>query len=365
MPPWPDLTRCSSWTAGPTTNVTTADGNSSLFPAVAALDDGFGVAWQDERSPHGVYYARLDAAGARTGADVPLATASGLASTPQLAWNGSQLGVVWEDFEAGGFVVDAARFDGDGAPIGAPVKLSTPGVISRRPAITADGDWVAAWVVTDDTDDEDIWIGRLLAEGTAGAPIQITDAAGSQYAPSIATSTSGVVRTAWHDMRAGEADIYSASTADVSIATPVTINEFDSLVPSIAPSGDGWAIAYHDIRSGFWQTYLAHTDVAGAAYYETPLSSGGNFYANFPRVVEATSVSVVVWQETEGGDIARIVAARVRSSGGIIGDPVIVANTRGVGAPAIAAAANGDIGIAWQEAAVGAEIRFARIVCAE
>src|SRR5262245_5888031 len=194
VPPGPDIATCSSWTAGPTTNVTTADGNSSLFPAVAALDDGFGVAWQDERSPHGVYYARFDAGGARTGGDVPLATASGLASTPQLAWNGSQLGVVWEDFEAGGFVIDAARFDAAGAPIGGPTMLSTAGVTSRRPTITADGDWVAAWVVTDDTDDEDIWIGRLLADGTAGAPIQITDVAGSQYAPAIATSASGVVR---------------------------------------------------------------------------------------------------------------------------------------------------------------------------
>jgi hypothetical protein len=366
VPPGPDLATCTSWTATGTTDVTTADGSSSMFPSVVALDDGYGVAWYDERTPHGAYYARLDATGARTGADVALATGP-VVGNPQIAWNGQELGATWEDFRDSLPVVDAGRFTADGAPITARIPVSMSTQYSNRPAIaaTADG-WAVTWVEADTgtEGDEDIWLGRIAPDGTAGLPIQITDAPGSQYAPAVAASPDDI-RLAWHDMRAGEADIYTASTLDVSIATPLEVTDSDSLVPSIAHGNDGWGIGYHDSRTGGWQTYFARTDVAGTMLGETRLSIDDAYYANFPRVIAVGDVWVAVWQEVRGVEDARIVAVRVGADGAIIGDRVVVANVVEVNAPAITASATGDIGIAWQEVSPAVEVRFARIVCAE
>lgn len=366
VPPAPDLTTCTSWTATPATNVTTADGASSMFPTVTALDDGYGVGWYDERTPKGVYYARFDAVGARATDDVALATGP-VVGSPQIAWNGSEVGAVWEDFRDSLPAINAGRFTADGAPITAVIPVSMSAQYASKPAIAATSDgWAATWVEADTgpVGDEDIWLGRIAGDGTAGAPIRITDTVGSQYAPAIAAGADDL-RLAWHDRRADEADIYTASTLDVSIATPLDVTDSDELVPSIAHGDAGWGIAYHDARTGGWQTYFARTDVTGLMQGETRLSIADDHYANFPRVVAVGSVWVIAWQETRGVEDARIVAVRVGADGAIIGDRVVVADVVGAGAPAIAAAANGDIGVAWQETEVGAEVRFARIVCGQ
>jgi hypothetical protein len=67
-------------------------------PALAWNGDGFGLAWTDQRSGAlGVYFGRLGADGALTGAALRLGQARVEALLPSLAWTGAEYGVAWTE----------------------------------------------------------------------------------------------------------------------------------------------------------------------------------------------------------------------------------------------------------------------------
>jgi hypothetical protein len=81
----------------------TNDTADSAWPDLAwnDADREWAVVWHDTRDGNAeVYFARLDAQGARRGADVRLTTAAGFSGYASIDWNGYQYGVSWQDDRA-------------------------------------------------------------------------------------------------------------------------------------------------------------------------------------------------------------------------------------------------------------------------
>jgi len=99
------------------------------------------VAWQEQELYPGcclawaVFFRRIDANGAPVSPAVRLPIASLAGEQISLAWNGSEYGVVWEQYDRVDFVARIAfqRIDATGTPIG------TPKEVTRDPAVGSVG----------------------------------------------------------------------------------------------------------------------------------------------------------------------------------------------------------------------------------
>jgi hypothetical protein len=123
-----------------TNNRITNDSGYSSELSLVWTGDGYGVAWNDTR--HGdweVFFARIDAAGVKIGSDVLITNDDAFDSWyPTVAWSGSEYGLVWQDNRSGENEVYFARLDATGARIGPETRITDVGD-SRDPQIVWDG----------------------------------------------------------------------------------------------------------------------------------------------------------------------------------------------------------------------------------
>jgi hypothetical protein len=90
------------------------------------IGDRYGLAWQDRRdNDYEIYFTELGPDGKKVMADRRLCAADNFSVNPDIAWNGSEFVVAWQDKRNGEFQVFAQRVALDGTPQGANVVLST------------------------------------------------------------------------------------------------------------------------------------------------------------------------------------------------------------------------------------------------
>ncbi|MDO9016344.1 MAG: hypothetical protein Q8S73_08260 [Deltaproteobacteria bacterium] len=135
-------------TIGPTATVSTGTLGYTARPSLVAIPAGEGgglaVAWEDDRATDNaeIYFARLDAAGARSGAEVRVTTADGLSGSPRLVHGpAGELGLGWIDERHGSPELYFARLTVAGArPAGAAdVRLTTDALVTANPSLAFDG----------------------------------------------------------------------------------------------------------------------------------------------------------------------------------------------------------------------------------
>lgn len=221
------FTRISSTGAkiGGDVRVTDAAGHS-FAPSLVWADQGYAVAWTDERDGVGgtpvreIYFARLDAAGAKNGSDLRVTNDPAFSSEPDLAWNGTEYGIAWQDSRAGALEIYFAGID---------------------------------------------------AAGTAKttSDVRVTNDPGYSQAPSL-TWTGGEFGLAWQDNRTGRNEVYFTRLTQAGtkvgndlrltqkIVTPATNNI--STFPSLVWDGQGFGVAWQDKRDGEWAAYFARLE---------------------------------------------------------------------------------------------------------
>jgi hypothetical protein len=273
----------------------------------------FGSVWDDRRDgDYEVYFNRLDADGNKLGPDLRLTNAFDFSINSQIAWNGLEFVVVWEDRRENQTRIFGQRISVDGAAIGANVELTDADwgsespvlALSRtrigvaftnrdgsigfrsfavdlsdprervlltstpafRPTLVHNTDrFVLAWepydtgpsaairgaVLADD--------GRLLVADKA-----LTSLAGSARTPALHPLGDRVV-LAWAGNPTDGFELFARTLSnDLEPLSPVvslTSGASDSQFPSLAASGDGsLGVLFEDHRSGAWQVYFARLD---------------------------------------------------------------------------------------------------------
>jgi phosphodiesterase/alkaline phosphatase D-like protein len=168
--------------------------------AVAAGGAGFLVVWEDGRDPLAgpdVFGARVDAGGSVLDPDgIAIARRAPAERAPSLAWNGVSYLVVWEDVPAAGAA--------------------------------------------------DVLAARVSAAGVADPAFPISDAAGDQVEPAVASDGASFL-VAWNDARSGTWEIAAARVGAAGVLDPagLTLGAAGAAAPH-AVSGDagGYLVAY-------------------------------------------------------------------------------------------------------------------------
>ncbi len=238
---------------GPEIRVTSAAGASTV-PDLVWTGSGYGLAWQDDRggAPQ-VYFARLDPFGTKLAPEARVSDAAAVAYDPSLVWNGGGYGIVWTDERASGSDLYFARLDAGGAKIGSDLLVSQPGA-AGQPSLAWNGaGYGVAW--HDDRDGNwEIYFARLYADGAKiGSEVRLTSDAGTSGWPSLAWN-GAEYGVAWHDDRGGAWQIYLTTVnpagGKASGDLQVTNTPTGEYATSIAWSGDLYGVAWHDERIG-------------------------------------------------------------------------------------------------------------------
>ncbi|MGK2857969.1 MAG: hypothetical protein ACSLFQ_12255 [Thermoanaerobaculia bacterium] len=102
--------------------VLTAGGSSASGLSAAASDERVLVAWRDHLgSAHTYRYSFLDSSGAPLGAPVAFDSGDGFSDDPQVAWSGTEFGILWHANQR----TQILLFASDGMPRGAPIVLDS------------------------------------------------------------------------------------------------------------------------------------------------------------------------------------------------------------------------------------------------
>jgi hypothetical protein len=311
-------------------------------PAVAWDGSGYLAVWQDGRGSGGddVYAARAAADGTPLdGTGIAVSAGAAPEGEPDVAWNGTNYLVVWQDYRSGtGYDVYAARVSAAGTVLEAGgIAVSTAAGDQTSPAVASDGSgWLVTWTDARNlgTTGDDVYAARISGAGTVqdATGIAVSTAAGAQRSPTVAHDGTGWL-LAWEDRRSGAfADLYAArvnasgSVLDAA-GIPVSTAAGDQRAPSLAWNGANFVLAWEDRRSGTsYDVYAARVSSAGAVVdaagiaLSTPVND-----QRFPRVARDGTTAMVVWQDSRAGSSSDVYSARISSAGASLdgmGEPV-------------------------------------------
>lgn len=314
--------------------------NAQNSPGIAS--DGAGgaiIIWQDFRTNYADLYAqRIDKNGEllwkKDG--VPVCLASGAQSAPVVAEDGAGgIIVAWQDFRRTYADIYAQRVDGSGnvlwekrgVPVCTALGHESYQVIMSNGAEGA----IIAWVDTRNGNN-DVFAQQVDGNGAMhwkvdGIPV--CTAPGNQNYPVITGDGAGGVLLSWWDMRSGEFDVYAqhvdlagnASWADNGLAVCVDPNIQNNV--AIASNGAGGAtLAWNDNRGGdpTFDVYVQQIDAKGVAQWNRNglLCSAAPDTQCFPVLVnDGAGGAIIAWQDSRNRDTSYwdIYAQKVNKQG--------------------------------------------------
>ncbi len=206
------------------------------------------------------------------------------------------------------------------------------------------------------TGSRDIYFSRLT-EGAAnfGSSIQLTADSADQCNPAIAIDGSDYLYVVWQDNRRGNWDIYMSNSADGinwSAANRVTDSNNNEVSPAIAIGSTGRAaIAWQDDRAGNQDIYLATSSDAFANKAVSQITSVASDQTEPAITVDSGNTVYVVWTDRRNGSSDIYGAA---SNNGPWTNVPIVSNANNQSSPVIAVEAAGStLHLLWVDSTPG------------
>ena len=251
-----------------------------MCPAVAAGDTNFLVVWADQRddSYNNIYGARVTPSGTVLDQEgISISTAPKTQNHPQVAYDGTNFFVVWEDKRNSTpeYDIYGARVTQNGE------VLDTNGILiftaddwQKYPELAFDGtNYLVVWY---DGRNDDIYGARVTPNGevldTNGIPI--CTAGGYQKLPAVAVDT-GDFLVVWQDGRGSDYDIYGVRvTPEGTVGSEFSIStlQYSQNSPTVSCVSDRFFIAYHS----FTELPYNSTRILGRLYRETGIEETEN-----------------------------------------------------------------------------------------
>lgn len=268
-----------------------------LCPAVAFDGTNYFVVWEDARngSPD-IYGAHVAVDGSvLEPSGTPIVTAPTDLRHTDLAFDGTNYLVVWQDSSSGSYDIYALRVDTGGIVIdSASIQISTAAQDQGAPAVAFDGtNYLIVWQDSR-SDAKDIYGARVDTDGSVLDPlgIPISTAGNAQRAPDIAFGTNGYL-VVWHDSRVAPdvPEIYGARVdTDGTVLDPSGIAISNGCIepghPKVSFDGDNYVVLWDGWCSG------PSRDVCG-----TRVTPDGS-------VVDAPGVAIPPATDSSVGDLA-------------------------------------------------------------
>jgi len=229
------------------------------------VGDRYGVAWQDRRdSDYEIYFTELGANGNKVLPDTRITNAPDFSVNPDLAWNGAEFVIAWQDKQNGRFEIFAQRVTLDGKLAGDAVNVSSglvaPPFDAEAPTI-ASGPKTLGVVYASGPNGAQELVFRALEQTTlarVAGPVTISIPEAASVSPQIAWNEDRYVVTWYHRTASAGAEraIYATSidetgkvlTPPTKVSDPGTTHR--SRYPQVLPLGDRLLFFYADDRDG-------------------------------------------------------------------------------------------------------------------
>ncbi|MCP3145060.1 Ig-like domain-containing protein [Pyxidicoccus xibeiensis] len=303
---------------------------SQISPAVTSSGSGWYVVWSEANSSSSISLingVRLSSTGQPVGSPVRLSTATGWALSPDVAFNGTNYFVVWQDYtSARGFDIRGARVSSTGTLVDAtPRTLVAMGGDQRRAAVANNStSWFVAWEdLRADSNGGDIFGTVVWSDGTVATPNgqRITVGSGAQTYPDVAALGSGWFLV-WEDPENGFPDIQGVSldsSGSPSRYVTVSADGRAEYLPSVSSAGGDVLVVWYEAH-GNYDVHAARVTTSNVVR-DTPgllLSTAYNEQFS-PSVARNGTDYLVVWRDNRAGQ-SDIYGARVTSQGTVL-DP--------------------------------------------
>jgi hypothetical protein len=228
----------------------TTDSARSEFPSLAPDTGGFAVAWNDTRDgPFQIYVARLDGEGTKRGQDIRVSSSAALAASPSLAAGPSGFGVAWHDLRDGaGLQIYFAGLDATGARIGNDFRLSALASGGGTPSVASAGSgYAVAWASGGGSGGEIYWVSVGSDLVIDGNPITLSSSGNTAGFP-VLVARQGAYAIAWPDGRDEDQEIYvqelDAAGNKVGAEVRVSDDATASLEATLTRSSNGYGVAW-------------------------------------------------------------------------------------------------------------------------
>lgn len=301
--------------------ISTAPGDQAA-PAVAFNGTDYLVVWEDLRDGISldIYGTRVGTDGSvKDGAGFPIFVAAEDQSNPDLAHDGTNYLVVWQDVDGENIV--GARVDGMGTVLDtAGISICTAGNGQYSAAVAFDGAnyLVVWWDYRKTWDDADIYGARVSPGGTVLDPagIPIGTAAGDQRRPAVAFDGTRYL-VVWGDKRDGIGfKIYGArvnpdGTVLDPAGIPICTDSGMQYSPAVAFDGINFLVAFFESSSGeniFGVRVSPDGTVLDASKIDISTAGGSQ---DHPAMAFDGSRLLVVWDDFRNGATSDIYGARV------------------------------------------------------
>ncbi|MEW5741839.1 MAG: Ig-like domain-containing protein [Myxococcota bacterium] len=336
--------------------VASQSANHQQLPAVAWGGPDALVVWADYRSgvDLDLYATRVSRAGTVLDpAGIAVATATSRQNSPDVAWDGANFLVVWEEGDTSSDSdIFAARVSPAGVVLDAtPLTVSQAAGAQLGPAVGFDGmQWLVVW--TDrraGATEGDIYGARVSGAGAVldSTGVAISAATGGQFWPDVAFDGANSL-VVWTDQRAGVGaeDLFGArvttagAVLDATGLPLVTASGVQQL-PALARLGNGdLLLTWTDSRSGTPAAYATRVTSSGTVLDGTGVVLSGSTAA-FETDVAWDGANALVVMGQGLSTQSDVTATRVSPAGVVLDTPPLSVSSSTSQERAVAVACDG------------------------
>jgi hypothetical protein len=318
----------------PSGNLLDGDGKmlSSSVSSQANVAAAFGtknyfVVWEELRDATGsdIFGARVDPSGVVVDAvSIGISTGSYNQTFPDVAFDGGNYFVVWQDNSSGDSNIYGARVDTNGVVLDVTaISISILSYNEGFPAVAFDGtNYLVVWE-DDRSGDSEIYGTRVSTGGTVLDPGGILIATGDYwFSPDVAFDGTNYLVVWWggsnDDIMGARVDTLGG-VVDVG-GFGIYTGDYEQEFPAVAFDGDNYLVVWHDERNSFQlDIYGTRVDTSGAV-----LDAGGIAVSTatddqgYPAVAYDGANFVVLWEDERSGAGYDVYATRVSASGTVL-----------------------------------------------
>ncbi|MEW5739924.1 MAG: hypothetical protein AB1938_13410 [Myxococcota bacterium] len=345
------------------------EGPPTIQDDAAVAFDGvnFLVVWRDFRGGVGsdIYGTRVDTAGqVLDPGGIAIAEGPGGQYQPSVTFGGGQYYVAYSDTRLGGSDISGTRVSPTGQPLDTNVTISSATGLQTVPDVAWDGlNFFVVWEDRRSGSNPDIYGARVSPAGvvldTGG--ISISTAAQGQYTPRVASDGAGQTLVVWEDTRNLESDIYASFVTPAGVVqnpNGLRINNSTGgqAEPDVAVNPTNWLVVWQDTRSGAFDIYGARVSLGGALVDTTgfPISAAINSQRSPAVVAGPADTFAVLWDDDRSTlNAPDIFGARVQGATVLDATGVLIDNAASTQVDPLLAFDGAQYFVAWQDARTG------------